>query len=92
MSADCSFDYHTTEISKKCSRLADWILWTITSRDSIPILALFKSIVLSRLDFGRQLWSPRLTKHINLIENLQRSFTKHIKGLNIYLTVKYCLA
>ena len=45
------------------------------------MLTLFKSIVLSRLDFGCQLWSPHQAKHINSIEKVQRSFTKHISGM-----------
>ena len=81
MSADCSFDHHISVISKKCSSIAGWILRTFTSRDRTPMLTLFKSIVLSRLDFGCQLWSPHQAKHINSIENVQRSFTKHISGM-----------
>ena len=50
MSADCSFDHHISVISKKCSSIAGWILRTFTSRDRTPMLTLFKSIVLSRLD------------------------------------------
>ena len=81
MSADCSFDHHISVISKKCSSIAGWILRTFTSRDRTPMLTLFKSIVLSRLDFGCQLWSPHQAKHINSIEKVQRSFTKHISGM-----------
>ena len=79
--ADCSFDHHISVISKKCSSIAGWILRTFTSRDRTPMLTLFKCIVLSRLDFGFQLWSPHQAKHINSIENVQRSFTKHITGM-----------
>ena len=43
---------------------------------------LFKSIVLLRLDYGFQLWSPFLIKHITQLEKIQRSFTKHITGMN----------
>ena len=81
MSADCSFDHHISVISKKCSSIAGWILRTFTSRDRTPMLTLFNSIVLSRLDFGCQLWSPHQAKHINSIEKVQRSFTKHISGM-----------
>ena len=45
------------------------------------MFTLFKSIVLSRLDYGSQLWSPFLIKHITQLEKIQRSFTKHITGL-----------
>ena len=52
------------------------------TRDCITMLTLFKSIVLSRLDYGSQLWSPFLIKHITQLEKIQRSFTKHITGMN----------
>ena len=81
MSTDCSFGHHISVISKKCSSIAGWILQTITNRDRTPMLTLFKSIVSSRLDFGCQLWSPHQAKHINSIEKVQRSFTKHISGV-----------
>ena len=45
------------------------------------MLTLFKSLVLSRLDYGSQLWSPHLVKHIDPLEKNQRSFTKHISGI-----------
>ena len=41
------------------------------------MLTLFKSLVLSRLDYASQLWSP----DIYLIENVQRYFTKQIAGM-----------
>ena len=52
------------------------------TRDCITMLTLFKSIVLSRLDYGSQLWSPFLIKHITQLEKIQRSFIKHITGMN----------
>ena len=58
-----------------------WILRTFTTRDSITMITLFKSIVLPRIDYGSKLWSPHLVKHIDKLENSQRSFTKHITGM-----------
>ena len=66
---------------KKCSNLSGWILRTFTTRDSITMMTLFKSLVLPRLDYGSQLWSPHLVKHIDQFEKIQRSFTKHITGM-----------
>ena len=45
------------------------------------MMTLFKSLVLPRLDYGSQLWSPHLVKHIDQLEKIQRSFTKHITGM-----------
>ena len=82
MSSDCTFNYHISSLSKKCANLSGWIRRTFYTRDCITMLTLFKSIVLSRLDYGSQLWSPFLIKHITQLEKIQRSFTKHITGMN----------
>ena len=78
MYGDCTFNYHISNLSKKCANLSGWILRTLYTRDCITMLTLFKSIMLSRLDNGSQLWSPFLFKHVTQLEKIQRSFTKHI--------------
>ena len=70
MSSDCSFEKHILSVSSRCSRLAGWILRTFASRDKITMLTLFKSLVLSRLDYGSQLWSPYKAKDISLLESV----------------------
>ena len=42
---------------------------------------LFKSLVISRLDYASQLWSPHKISEITQIEKVQQSFTKHITGM-----------
>ena len=79
MSGDCTFNYHISSLSKKCVNLSGWILRTVYTRDCITM---FKSIVLSGLDYGSQLWSLFLIKHITQLEKIQRSFTNHITGMN----------
>ena len=81
MSSNCSFEFHIQNLCKKCSNLSGWILRTFTTRDIITMMTLFKSIVLPRLDYGSQLWSPHFVKHIDQLEKIQRSFTKHITGM-----------
>ena len=80
MSSNCSFDAHINQLSKKCNNLAGWILRTFITRDRLTML--FKAIVLSRLDYASQLWSPSKIYQINLIEKGQRSFTNHITGMH----------
>ena len=48
MSGDCTFNYHISSLSKKCTNLSGWILRTFSTRDCITILILFRPIVLSR--------------------------------------------
>ena len=80
MSGDCTFNYHIYSLSKKCANLSGRILTTFYIRDCMTILTLFKSIVLSQLDYGSQLWSPFLIKQL---EKIQWSFTKHITGMKV---------
>ena len=78
MSSNCSFEFHIRNVCKKCSILSGWNLRTFTTRGSITMMTLFKLLVLPLLDYGSQLWSPHLVKHIDRLEKIQRSFTKHI--------------
>ena len=81
MSSNCSFEQHIIELRKRCSSLCGWILRTFSSREPLLMMTLFKSLVLSRLDYGSQLWSPTKINQINMIEKVQRAFTKHVSGL-----------
>ena len=78
ISSDCSFDFHISNLVKRTTHLTGWMQRTFSSRDK---LTLFKALVMSRLDYGCQLWSPHLIKHINLVEKVQRSFTRFISGM-----------
>ena len=81
MSSDCSFEFHIANLNKRTTQLTGWILRTFSFRDKLTMLTLFKALVMSRLDYGSQLWSPYLTKHVNMIEKTQRSFTRYISGM-----------
>ena len=52
MSSNCSFEQHIIELCKQCTGLCGWILRTFSSRESTVMMTLFKSLVLSRLDYG----------------------------------------
>ena len=80
MSNDCMFDDHICQVTKKCSQLCGWILRTFENRSELLMLTLFKSIVLSRIDYASQLWSPYKKSYICALEKIQRSFTKYIAG------------
>ena len=71
MSSNCSFEFHIQNLCKQCSNLSGWVLRTFTTRDSITTMTLFKSLVLPRLDYGSQLLSPHLVKHIDQLEKFK---------------------
>ena len=81
MSNNCTFVFHISKLYKRCSNLAGLILRTFTMRDPQVMLTLYKSLVMSRLDYASQLWSPYLLKHVYLFDRVQRAFTKHITGM-----------
>ena len=81
MSSNCMFDFHISNLYKRCSILAGWILRIFNIRDPQVMLTLYKSLVMSRLEHASQLWAPYSLKHVYLIEKVQRVFTKHISGM-----------
>lgn len=81
MSSNLKFKDHIKFISTRCRQLSGWILRTFKTREQLPLLTLWKSLVLSRLDYCSQLWSPIKVGEMQEIEALQRTFTSHIHGL-----------
>jgi hypothetical protein len=80
LSSNCSFDHHINLMVKRCTRLTGWILRTFSTRDRATMLTLFRALVLSRIDYGCQLWSPYKSMHIVAIEKIQKNFSKRIAG------------
>ena len=56
MSSNFSFDFHVADLYKSCSNLSGWILRTFRTRETRTMRTLFKSLVLSRLDYAPQVW------------------------------------
>ena len=82
VSSNCSFKFHIiTNLNKITTHLSGWILRTFSSQDKLTMLTLFKALVMSHLDYGSRLWSPYLTKHINMIEKTQWFFIRYISGM-----------
>ena len=79
MSSNCSFEQHIIELRKRCTGLCGWILRTFRSRELTIMMTLFKSLVLSRFDYGSQLWSPTKIHHIIMIEKIQKAFLNILK-------------
>ena len=69
MSSNCSFAFHIQSLCNFFFKLAWLDLKTFTTRDTITMMTLLKSLVLPRLDCGSQLWFPHLVKHITVRKN-----------------------
>ena len=82
MTNDATFSRHILE---KCSAMKSkiaWILRTFKSREQMPMLTLWKTLVVCHLDYCSQLWSPSKTGAIQSLEVLQKSFFSKINGMS----------
>ncbi|KAG0725497.1 putative RNA-directed DNA polymerase from transposon X-element [Chionoecetes opilio] len=82
LSGDGSFSHHITETVRKARGMAGWVMRTFASREPEVMLTLWKALVQPLLDYCSQLWSPHKKADIQRLEAVQRSFTKHIRGLH----------
>ena len=76
------FKEHVKKTVKKASYTSYKILKNFTYRDANILIPIFKSLVRPILEYGNVVWSNGLKKHLTKIENVQRKFTKHVKGLH----------
>ena len=82
MSDDASFKTHITKISSKASQLTNWVLRTFITREKTVMMMLWKTLIMSRLEMCSPLWNPMSVGDILSLENVQRSFTRHVQGMN----------
>ena len=75
------FESHIRATAETSSRVAGWILRVFSTRAEKPMMVLFKSLVLSRVEYCSALWAPRALGLIRELETVQRAFTKKIGGL-----------
>ena len=81
VSEDLSWNKHITSIVNDGKKFAAWILRCFKTRNKV-VLHLFKTFVISKLEYASPLWTPYLKKDIEKIEALQRTFTSKIEELS----------
>ena len=81
MSKDGTFKKQIQDVIAEATRQCGWILRTFATREQEPMLTLFKSLVLCKLDYCSQLWCPTTKGNIQAIEMVQRSFVRKISGI-----------
>ena len=79
MSSDLTFTKHIDTITARCRSLIGWILRTFDSRSKLLMVTLLKALILPRLDYCSQLYSPSLVQDWCKLESIQRRFTSHIQ-------------
>ena len=84
MSANGTFDAHIQSTVAAAKRLSHWILRVFHTRNTDPLIKLYKALVLTKLEYACILWSPTSQMSINLLENVQRRFTSRIRQFNTF--------
>ena len=81
MSDDGTFKEHISEKVTSMKSKMGWILRTFRTRQTLPLITLWKSLVLSDHDYCSQLWNPCSVGLIKSLENIQYSFTRKITSV-----------
>ena len=81
ISSSCLFKKQIDNVVKTANKLCGWILRTFKTRAPKLMILLWKSLVLSRLDYCSQLWSPTNKGDIQKLEMVQRSFIRKIDDM-----------
>ena len=76
-----TFQGQIAQAKKRSNNMASWVLRSFRTREELPMITLFRSMVLPHLEYCCQLWSPHLLGDIRKLESVQRSYTSKIAGL-----------
>jgi hypothetical protein len=80
--SELKFSKHINEIVVRAKQRAAIIHRCFLSRNVKNLILAFKTYVRPVLEYAPQIWSPYLTSLINLVESVQRSFTKRLPGFS----------
>ena len=81
MSADMKWERQCIEAVKKANKMLGLIKRNFEDKSKETVMPLYKSLVRLHLEYCCQVWSPYLSKDINLIEGVQRRAAKLIKDI-----------
>ena len=77
-----NFSSHCTKVAAKGFVRVNMLLKCFYSKDRSLQCKLFTTFVQPILEFNSSIWSPHLVKDIIAIEQVQKYFTKNLKGLS----------
>ena len=81
MESSAKFTEQIRTVKKKGKDTVGWMLRVFSTRDPLPMMTLYKSLVVPVLEYCCLLWSPRTLGLIRDLESVQRSFTYRINGM-----------
>ena len=81
LSDDCTWSFHINKMTVEARKIAAWVLGAFRDRSAVTMITLYKSLVRSKLEYCCPLWNPTKIGDIQLIENVQKQFTRKVKGM-----------
>ena len=81
ISDDTGFKEHIDKIVVSCKIMSGYIFRSLMTRDRKPMLLLMKAYIRSKVEYCNAVYFPYKKQDIAKIENIQRSFTAKIDGL-----------
>ena len=84
MNSQCNFREHIVNISRRAGYTSSSIFRNFVSRNPNFLISMFVTYVRPILEYNCSVWSPGLVCDIDVIENVQRSFTRRIPGLRFF--------
>lgn len=78
MSEDLSFTYHINEITSKAARTSNMLLRIFKTNNKNTLTRAFNVWVRPLLEYNSYIFNPATVNEVNLIESVQRNFTKRV--------------
>ena len=76
MSNNGTFRHHVSKVVNTANQLCGWVLRTFKTRNKVPMLMLWKTLIRPKLEYCCQLWCPTQTGDKQALEQIQRSFIR----------------
>ena len=75
---DIYYRHHYEILSRNCHYFCRKLKYSFTSRNVDFLIFMYRTYVLPKLDYASCVWSPYFKKDVDLLENVQRKFTKFL--------------
>jgi len=75
MENNASFRSHINKLECVCKKVVSMIFRSFVTRDASVMMPLFKTLVLSRIDYCSVLWAPSSVGELRRVERIQANFT-----------------
>ena len=81
LSDELGWSLHINVLASKARSVAAWAMSAFKARDRVTMLTLYKSLVRSHLEYCCPLWNCQKISDMQMLENVQRTFTSKISDL-----------